>query len=171
MLKPVQLAFHVADPAQAALDAAQNHGWGPFFLLEHVPLSRCLYRGSPAWFDHSSAYGQAGELMVEFITQHDDQASAVRDIYRAEQRGLHHVAYFVPDLGASLERYRSNGFATAMEASTADGVDFAMVDAISTLGHMLELYEPVAALQQFYAYVRRKSDGWDGRNPVRRINL
>ena len=171
MLKPVQLAYHVADPAQAALDAAGLHGWGPFYLLEHVPLSRCVYRGSPAQFDHSSAYGQAGEFMIEFITQHDDQPSAVRDVFRAEQRGLHHVAHFVPDLGACLERYGRDGLTTAMEASTADGVSFAMVDATATLGHMIEVYEPVPALQQFYAYVRRKSDGWDGSNPVRRISL
>lgn len=171
MLKPVQIAYHVTNPAEAALDSAERFGWGPFFLLEHVPLSRCLYRGAPATFDHSSAYGQAGELMVEFITQHDDQPSAVRDVFSAAQRGVHHVAHFVPNLGASLEHFQARGLATAMEASTADGVAFAMVDTTATLGHMLELYEPVAALQQFYAYVRRKADGWDRRNPVRRISL
>ncbi len=171
MLKPVQLAYHVTDPAQAARDCALAHGWGPFYLIEHIPLASCLYRGRPATFDHSSAYGQAGEMMIEFITQHDDAPSAVRDVYRATERGLHHVAHFVPDLAAALAHYNAAGLATAMEAATADGVTFAMVDATASLGHMLELYEPVAALEQFYGYVRRKSQGWDGRDPVRRITL
>jgi hypothetical protein len=47
------------------------------------------------------------------------------------------------------------------------GVDFAMIDTVTTLGHMLELYEPDKALEDFYAFVRRKAEGWDGSHPVR----
>jgi len=171
VLKPVQIAYHVADPAAAARESAALHGWGPFYLLEHIPLASCVYRGAPSAFDHTSAYGQAGELMVEFITQHGDAPSVVRDVYAAGETGLHHVAHFVPDLAAALSHYDEAGLPTAMRAATADGVTFAMVDATATLGHMLELYEPVPALVQFYGYVRRKSQGWDGRDPVRRIAL
>ena len=77
----------------------------------------------------------------------------------------------MPDLPASLAHYNNAGLATAMEAATADGVTFAMVDATASVGHMLELYEPVAALEKFYGYVRRKAQGWDGHDPVRRISL
>jgi hypothetical protein len=42
-----------------------------------------------------------------------------------------------------------------------------MIDTVTTLGHMLELYEPNSALKDFYAFVRRKATNWDGRNPVR----
>ena len=71
-LAPVQIAYHVPDPEAAAERYAREHGWGPFFLMEHIALERSLHRGTPAKFDHSSAYGQAGELMIELITQHDD---------------------------------------------------------------------------------------------------
>jgi len=169
VVKPVQIAYHVRDPEREARRCAAEFGWGPFFLMEHIPLARCLYRGKESHFDHTSAYGQAGEIMVELICQSDDSPSVLRDLFRAEQRGVHHVAHFVADLSAALAEFRARGIAVALEATTTNGVQFAMVDTSATLGHMLESYEPVAALQRFYSHVRRAAAGWDGTNPVRRL--
>lgn len=168
-LAPVQIAYHVPDPAQAAHDAALRFGWGPFFLLEHIELESCSHRGAKADFDHSSAYGQAGTLMVEFITQHDDAPSALRDMYAANQTGLHHVACFVPSLEEALADARAAGQQIAMTARTTTGVDFAMVDTISELGHMLEYYEAARMLTSFYRYVREQAQNWDGSEPLRRL--
>jgi hypothetical protein len=167
-LRPVQVAYHVPDPAAAAERCAREFGWGPFILLEHIELERSLYRGTPAPFDHSSAYGQAGDVMVELITQHDDAPSALRDLYASHETGIHHVACFVDDLAAELARLRECGYAVALDARTRTGVDFAMVDASASLGHMLELYEPGEDLRRFYGYVRKCADGWTGDRPVRR---
>lgn len=167
--KPVQIAYHVLDPAEAARRYAAELGWGPFFVMEHIALERSLYRGRPAQFDHSSAYGQAGELMIEFITQHGDGPSALRDMYAAGESGLHHVAQFVPDLAAAIADYRARGLEAALEARTTTGVDFAMVDTRRELGHMLELYEPSDGLRRFYDFVRKAAQDWNGCEPVRRL--
>jgi len=168
-LVPVQVAYHVPDPEAAARQYAAAFGWGPFFLMEHITLARSAYRGQPAVFDHSSAYGQAGELMIEFISQHGDQPSALRDLYSASQSGLHHVASFVPDLAAAVAAFRGRGYEAALEARTATGVEFAMIDTSRDLGHMIEIYEPVGQLKRFYEHVRKASHHWDGRDPVRRL--
>jgi catechol 2,3-dioxygenase-like lactoylglutathione lyase family enzyme len=168
-LRPVQIAYHVPDPAAAAERCARDYGWGPFFLLEHIPLQWSRYRGTPAPFDHSSAYGQAGDVMVELITQHNDGPSALRDLYAPDETGVHHVACFVEDLEAALQVQRDRGVAIALEARTGTGVDFAMVDLSATLGHMLELYQPGDDLRRFYAHVRKCADDWDGSRPVRRL--
>jgi catechol 2,3-dioxygenase-like lactoylglutathione lyase family enzyme len=168
-LVPVQFAYHVPDPAAAARHYAAAFGWGPFFLMEHIPLARSMYRGQRAVFDHSSAYGQAGSLMIEFITQHGDQPSALRDLYSATQSGLHHVASFVPDLPAALAAFRGRGYEAALEARTATGVEFEIIDTSRELGHMIEIYEPVGQLKRFYQHVRKASHDWDGRDPVRRL--
>jgi catechol 2,3-dioxygenase-like lactoylglutathione lyase family enzyme len=167
-LLPVQLAYHVPDPAEAARELAAARGWGPFFLVEHIPLTRCLYRGAPAVFDHTSAYGQAGDVMIELITQHNDAPSALRDLFAPHERGLHHVACFVDDLATALAAQRARGLAIALEAETAGGTGFAMVDTSAALGHMTELYER-EKLAPFYALVRDASRGWDGRQPVRKL--
>ncbi len=169
IVKPVQIAYHVPDPEADALRCAKEFGWGPFFLFEHIPLQQCHYRGRAAAFDHTSAYGQAGDIMVELISQSDDSPSVLRDLFKSDQRGIHHVAHFVPDLPTALASFQSDGTAVAMDAVTTHGVRFAMVDTSKSLGHMLELYEPVTALTRFYAYVRRAAEEWDGTDPVRRI--
>lgn len=166
-IRPVQIAYHVPDPASAARELAAAHGWGPFFLMEHIPLAWCRYRGAAAEFDHSSAYGQAGDVMIELITQHNEGPSAIRDLYGPDERGLHHVASFVDDLDAALAQQRIAGRGLALEAMTDRGVRFAMVDAVATLGHMIELYEADDALRRFYAYVARAARDWDGTEPLR----
>jgi hypothetical protein len=168
-LKPVQIAYHVPDPEQAARGFASSFGWGPFFLFEHIALSRCLYRGTPACFDHSSAYGQAGDLMIELITQHGEAPSVLRDLYAREEVGVHHVAHFVPNLHDALNEARAAGREIALDACTAGGTNFAMLDTSRELGHMVELYEPAGDLLKFYRYVRRAAEGWDGAEPLRRL--
>ncbi|MGI9245113.1 MAG: VOC family protein [Steroidobacteraceae bacterium] len=168
-LRPVQVAYHVPDPVAAAEQFARDFGWGPFYLMEHIPLARSAHRGRPAPFDHSSAYGQGGEVMIELITQHGDGPSALRDMYAAHETGIHHVACFVPDLQAALAEFRAAGAEIALDARTQTGVDFALVDTVARLGHMLELYEPGPDLLRFYAFVRGKSVGWDGSRPLRAL--
>ncbi len=167
--QPVQIAYHVPDPARAAVEFARLFGWGPFFLFEHIPLSHCLYRGTPARWDHSSAYGQCGDLMIELITQHDEAPSVLRDACTRESVGIHHVAHFVPDLSAALTQARAAGCVVALEARTATGTDFAMLDLRAQLGHFVELYEPADGLARFYRHVKHAAQGWDGTEPLRRL--
>ncbi|HEY5264421.1 MAG TPA: VOC family protein [Steroidobacteraceae bacterium] len=169
LMAPVQIAYHVPDPARAARDFAAHFGWGPFYLFPHIPLSSCRYRGTPAAFDHTSAYGQAGDIMIELITQHGDGPSVLRDLYAHDAVGVHHVAHFVPNLSEALETMRTAGAVVALEACTATGTEFAMVDTAKELGHMIELYEPRPDLLKFYRFVKRAADGWDGAEPLRRL--
>lgn len=163
----IQIAYHVADVDEAARRFARDFGWGPFFVLKHIPLTWCQYRGQQGRFDHSSAYGQAGNVMVELMQQHGDDPSACRDMYAAHEEGLHHMARFAPDMDAALAGYAAHGFPTAMRALTTAGVEFAMVDTRQALGHMIELYPPADMLVNFYAMVRDSAAGWDGTDPVR----
>lgn len=166
-LTPVQLAYHVADLQAAAAERATSFGWGPFFVMTDIPLDYARHRGIDRPFRHSSAYGQAGKLMVELISQVDDEPSALRDMYQRDDSGLHHVACFVDDLSQAKAAFTEAGFALALEARTRTGVEFVMVDTREALGHMLELYEPCESLTKFYDFVAYKATGWDGSRPVR----
>jgi hypothetical protein len=165
----VQLAMHAPSIDRLAHQWTREMGAGPFYLLEHVALAKSFYRGAPARFDHSSAYGQLGEIMIELIHQHDDAPSAVRDMFAAHESGLHHAAIFVDDIDAALEAADRRFMAIALDAETADGVRFVMVDARAPYGCMLEFYQPTDALRKFYAFIRRKSEGWDGSDYLRKL--
>ncbi len=165
----VQLAYHAPDIDAAARYWSQQLSAGPFYLIEHIALEAAFYRGAPARFDHSSAYGQLGDVMIELIHQHDDAPSAVRDMYDAHSEGLHHAAVFVDDVQAALDRAAAQGMACALDARLKGGMRFAMVDARKAHGHMLEFYEPSPDLRKFYDFIRRKSKGWDGEAYLRRL--
>jgi hypothetical protein len=152
--RPVQLAYVVGDPAAAAASWERDLGAGPFTIAEHIPVDDVVHRGRPSTFDHTSAYGWWGDVMIELFCQHDDSPSAVTERFARGTGGLHHVACFVPDLDAALA---AAGDAVAMTAR-AGTTRFAFVDAVRDLGHYWELYEPSERLVGFYAEVRRRHE-------------
>ncbi|MEM9880653.1 MAG: VOC family protein [Pseudomonadota bacterium] len=163
----VQLAYHAPDIPAAAQWFADELGAGPFFLMEHIPLASAHYRGEPSQFDHSSAYGQLGDIMIELIKQHGDTPSAIRDMYDVDTPGLHHAAVFVDDVQQAIDTAQAQGQPCALDAKMADGFRFAMVDAREARAHMLEFYTPVASLKEFYGFVAQAAEGWDGKDVLR----
>ena len=171
MLAVRQLAYKVNDLEAAAEAHHRQFGSGPFFVLRHVALASSVHRGVERPFDHSSAYGQWGGVMVELVVQHNADESALHEMFphgsRAE--GLHHAALFVGDLDAAIARFTSEGAPLAQLSVTAGGTAFAFVDTRASLGHMLELYEPTEQLTGFYDFVAAAAQGWDGRDLLREL--
>jgi catechol 2,3-dioxygenase-like lactoylglutathione lyase family enzyme len=164
-----QLAYFVPDIEAAAREHSRAFGSGPFFTFNHVPLTQSMHRGVERPFDHSSAYGQWGDVMVEFVQQHNPDPSACHDLYPVGSGhfGLHHTAVWVDDLHVAIARFESAGMPLAQISTTAFGTEFAFVDASQSLGHMIELYEGNEGLRSFYAMVRDAAQGWDGSNVIR----
>lgn len=167
-----QIAWFVPDITAAARAHHAAFGSGPYFVFEHVPLAWSEHRGVRVTHDHSSAYGQWGDVMVEFVTQHGDDPSAFRDMYPHgfARQGLHHMALWVDNLEAAIAKFAAQDIPLAQLSETQTGTRYAFVDACASLGHMLELYEPTDQLTGFYAMVREAAQGWDGRDPIRKLN-
>lgn len=167
---PVQIAYAVTDVREAASRWAFERGVGPFFVIERIPVTDVLYRGTPAVFDHSSAYGHWGGLMVELICDHSVGPSPVSDVVGPGGQGLHHVAHVVADFGAATSALEVAGYEQALYANTEAGLAFAFHDATTALGHMIEVYEGTPRLRAFYAMVAAAAANWDGSDPVRVIS-
>ena len=170
-----QIAYFVPDIIAAARAHSAQFGSGPYFILRHVALARSVHRGTNQRFDHSSAYGQWGDVMIEFVQQHrgenGDEPSAMHDLYPAGsgRYGLHHIAVFVDSLDDAIADFETRGSPLAQLSETENGTRFAFADASQSLGHMIELYEPSEALIRFYAMVRDAAQGWDGGDPIREL--
>lgn len=166
-----QLAYKVNDLEAAAAAHHRQFGSGPFFVLRHVALAASQHRGVATPFDHSSAYGQWGSVMVELVVQHNPDPSALHDMFPwgAGTEGLHHAALFVDDLDAAIARFAAEAAPLAQLSVTTGGTAFAFVDTRASLGHMLELYEPTAQLTGFYDLVAGAAKGWDGRDLIREL--
>lgn len=172
---PVQIAYAVLDVHEAAALWAERNGAGPFFIREHIPVTNVRYRGEPGTFDHSSAYGQWGEVMVELVQDHTVGPSAVRDVVGDRAAGgrgvgLHHLAFMVDDLVVAQRVLTARGWPEAMYAEVApSGTAFVFHDATAELGHMLELYVGSPSLRAFYEFVASAARDWDGADPIRNL--
>ena len=168
--KPVQIAYAVRDVRAAAAAWAARDGAGPFFVLDHIAVEHVRYRGASATFDHSSAYGQWGDVMVELVQDHTVGPSAVRDVVGDRGEGLHHLAFMVDDLAATQAALAARGWPEAMYAEVGgSGTAFVFHDATAELGHMIELYVGTDRLRAFYAMVAGAASGWSGDDPVRSL--
>jgi len=166
---PVQIAYAVPDAAAAAVQWADDFGAGPFLLRRHIELAEVTYRGTPGVFDHTSAYGQWGDVMVELVQDHTVGPSVVRDQFPDGGSGLHHLAHFVDDLDGTVAALVASGYELAMSARTSGGLEFHFVDARRTHGHFFELYRGTERMRGFYASIAALAVGWDGSDPVREI--
>lgn len=146
---PVQIAWAV-DPSTAIRDHATTHaerwGSGPFIVVEHIELASSTLRGSPFAFDHSSAYGWWGDLMVELVMEHSPPIMVPGRV--------HHLAFMVDSLSTAIDHCRRNDAPVLLEATTRTGTDFVFCDARERSGHLIELYERSEGLVAFYDRVR-----------------
>ena len=164
----VQIAYVVDDPESAANDWARDFGAGPFFLNRHINVTDVEHRGRPSVFDHTSAYGWWGSIMVELFCQHNDHHTAVTERFPKGTGGLHHMACIVPNLDSALGVAAQMGLEVAQTAM-AGTTKFVFVDDVTRHGHYWELYEANPGLLGFYGMVRDAHETWDGSRPVRDI--
>jgi hypothetical protein len=160
----VQLAFAVDDIRTAAAAHHATFGSGPFFVVDHIALESATYRGIETTFDHSSAYGQWGDVMVELVCVHDTTSAELRAVMATT--GLHHSAHLVDDIDAAVAAI---GAAIELDAVTAGGLRFVMCTPATPTGCLIELYQPSLRLKGFYAMVANAAHDWDGADVVREL--
>lgn len=157
---PVQIAYAVADVRVAATRWMTTTGAGPFFVLDHIALAEARVEGAVGRFDHSSAYGQWGAVMIELVQEHTPPIVAPGS-------GVHHLAFMVESLPVAMGWCVGIGWSEALWATTAGGQEFAFMDARADLGHLVEVYEPTERLGDFYQMVADAAAEWDGTDPIR----
>lgn len=155
-----QVAYVVKDIRAACHEHAEAFGSGPFFVAENIPFATSTYRGRAVPFHHSSAFGQWGDVMVEFMQVEDDQPSVLTDVLdrTGGMAAMHHKAILVSDPAAVAAAFESKGYAIAFHGSLEAGVEVFMIDTLDLLGHMIELYAPNELVQGFFKMVRDASN-------------
>ena len=163
---PVQIAYAVSDIFRGVDKWIKDFGAGPFFIAEHIPIKNVIYRGHPSELDITVAYGQWGEIMIELVQDNGEGPSIIRDLYPPQKSGLHHLAYFVNDMDLVSAKLVEEGYVLAMSGQAGEN-RFQFFDAISEMGHFLEIYETIESLKSLYERVRIASINWDGSDPLR----
>ena len=160
----IQNAYYVADLDLAITRFHNLWDLGPFFVRRHIGLENVLYRGEPAALDISAAYTQAGNIMIELVTQHNDAPSIFRDRFAAHESGFHHVALDFGDHDSQVESFSSRGFESVTSFKTNEGRGATYLDTFELLGHATEIYIVNDSLRALYAKVRDAASTWDGKD-------
>src|SRR3954454_2236145 len=106
------LSFHhigyVVDDLEAAVhDAVARFGAGPFYFAEHMEFEEVTFKGEPAVFDHSSAFGQWGPIRIEFTVIHHTEPAELGQTMTTSSVG--HVGILVDDLEAASAQLDAAG--------------------------------------------------------------
>jgi len=151
---------------------ASIHKWaklfnaGPFVLVPHHKTDTFTYRGTPQEADVTYAFGYLGDMMIQFIQQHDDTPSIYRDMFQAGQEGFHHVGLLVHDFDAERQRLLDMGFEPACELY-ADEVNASYFDTRSVNGCFTEIHgDPPHILATFAQWRRAHELFRPGDNPI-----
>lgn len=160
-----QEAYLVADVAEACEQWSALFGAGPFVITPHHRTDRFDYRGTEHEADVSYAFGYLGDMMIQFIEQHDDTPSIYRDMYAAGEYGFHHVGVLVHDFEAEFERLSNMGFECATRLY-ADGVDAAYFDTREVTGGFTEIHGDPPRILSAFAGWRRAHELWQPGDPA-----
>jgi hypothetical protein len=162
------VGYFVADLRAGVERFARDHGAGPFFVLEHVVFEEVSYEGAPATYDHSSAFGQWGPLLIELSQVHDAQPDGLRDRLTAPGAGVGHIGFMADSLGDETVRLTRLGF-EPFHAGRTGPASVVWFDGGDLFGHPIEVLERRDELLEFYEMVRNAASGWDGSEPYRPI--
>ncbi len=160
-----QHAYLVNDLEASCLKWSELFGAGPFVITHHHKTDRFVYRGTPQEADVSYAFGYLGDVMIQFIQQHDETPSIYREMFAAGQEGFHHVATLVHDFPAERQRLLDLGFEIACELY-ADGVDAAYFDTRAVTGGYTEIHGDPPRILAAFAGWRRAHELWRPGDPV-----
>jgi catechol 2,3-dioxygenase-like lactoylglutathione lyase family enzyme len=156
-----QVAYVMDDIAAGARWFQATMGVAHFERLEHVTFgATCRFRGGPADSAAHLALGFAGDVQIELIEPAGGR-SVYQEFLDAGHRGLHHVAFLVPDFSATTAGLAAQGLACVTEGVLEGGmrVEFAYFDAGPHAGSMIEILGFDAAAHAFMAELKRKGRG------------
>jgi catechol 2,3-dioxygenase-like lactoylglutathione lyase family enzyme len=144
---------------------ARDFGAGPFFAMEHIAFDEVTFDGAPAVYDHSSAFGAWGPILVELTQVHDAQPPGLAAALTPPGGGIGHVAWLADDLETETARLRAAGMRRFHTGRT--GPVSAAWFLGPPFGHPIEVLQRSEPLLGFYAMLREAAEDWDGGRPFR----
>jgi hypothetical protein len=156
------------------LDAAIGHwlrttGAGPFFVFDDLHFDDGVYRGAPSDVQPCrAAIGQHGDMQIELVEPGDAGPGIWTELVPKGRLGFHHVGLYCRDYEAERAAYLATGAELAFEGLMM-GARTCYIDTAPTLGFMIELITANPVAEAVFGEFRKAAEGWDGKDPIRRL--
>jgi hypothetical protein len=166
----MQFSYIVEDIPASIKRFAALYGIGPWFCAGPFSPPGSIYRGMPTNLTVSLAMAFSGSIMIELITQNDQEPSVYRETIDRRGYGFHHVAMVTNNFQAEAQRYGAAGYEKAFYTEIQGG-KIAYFDTSKDMPGMTELIEWTAAVENRHTRIHTASLGWDGNDPIRSMTL
>jgi hypothetical protein len=164
----VQIAYIPTDFDAALQFWVRSMGVGPFFLLEHLPLTNTRYRGRPSDIDMSAAVGYWGDIQIELIQQHNTAPSSYNDWLSKGSTGIQHYGVVVDDFANAHRVLTDLGGVAVQETEVPDMVKVSYYE-LPGQRELLEILGSTSTYQALIRFMHQAAQTWDGHNPVRAL--
>jgi hypothetical protein len=170
ILRPLHhIGYVVDDLREGIARVEQVFGAGPFSVIEHLAFDEVSFEDEPAAYDHSSAFGVWGPILVELTEVHDARPPELLAAMGGPPR-IGHVAWLADSLEDEVARLDELGV-RPFHRGRSGPVSAVWFDAQGLLGHPIEVLERCDEIEGFYAAVReagtRRHDNDHGEHRVR----
>jgi hypothetical protein len=159
-----QQAWVVNDLEASARQWSTSLGIGPFYLATYQAdrFEDVVYRGAPGTQQMRTAICYAGLVQIELIERIGNQPNCYTDTVPVGREGFHHICVWTFDLDADIRRHAQMGHEVATRGRMRGGPAFAYVDAVRSIGCMIELLEHSVALENVFNGWRDNCANWTG---------
>ncbi len=159
------------------IEEAMRHwvalGVGPWFYKERVQSTEYRYYGRDSALPALSiALANSGDVQIELIQQRDDVPTLYRDTLLQQGESAQHIAYWTLEhfddwCAKLLALGYVEGHAGRMGAQRGRYAYFVHPRLPSA---MIEISESTGGKGEYFAQIREAAQGWDGRDPIRRMD-
>lgn len=164
-----QVGYVVRDIEKAMTHWAGVLGVGPWFYKEEVGTTEFRYYGAESRPPRLSiALANSGDLQIELIQQRDDAPSLYLDSLRRGGECAQHIAFWtMHDFDEYSDRLLASGYREGHGGRMGVRGRFAYFLHPDLPSGMIELSEMKGGKGEYFAEIRKASEGWDGDHPIR----
>lgn len=123
-----QIGYVVPNLDEAIEHWVRHAGIGPFFRIDHMPLTAFRVRGRELSVDLSVACANSGDMQIELIEQHNPEPSPYKDFLDRTGAGLQHLGVWSSDYDADIARLLGQGHQIAFDGEAAGATRFTYFD-------------------------------------------
>jgi catechol 2,3-dioxygenase-like lactoylglutathione lyase family enzyme len=154
--KLFQVAYIVPDIHAAVGFFKEKFGVPNFLLKEDIGGEEQTYRGKPADFRHSIAFGYAGETQIELIQALSGESTYSEFLKQHPNGGVHHLGLLVEDYAAAVADMKARGFELVQSGRNGE-TRFAYFDVDHPIGTLLEVVYLAAPIRAAFARLKRQA--------------
>ena len=165
---PITQVGYLVDDLQAGVRQWIDRGVGPWTCFHNVVLQG-EYRGQKTEIEIDVALSYLGEQQIELIKLRAAPTSPYQDDQGQPILGIHHLAWLVDDLDATVSRGLESGLEVVFRAQSP-GLRVAYLQPPGESGVLFELLESDSQ-RDMIAQGIAAARNWDGSNPVHIIDF